>query len=56
MADGAIFLLPVTIDATNPYEALVPDKFKSVHFTHLPGGVVSEEFAGRLKNFMRPIA
>jgi hypothetical protein len=54
MADGAIFLLPVTIDATNPNEALVPDKFKALHFTHLPGGTVSEEFARRLKQFMRP--
>jgi hypothetical protein len=54
MADGAIFLLPVTIDATNPYDALVPDKFKAVHFTALPGGAVSEEFARRIKNVMRP--
>ena len=54
MADGAVFLLPVTTDGTNPYEALVPDRFKAVHFTHLPGGVVGEEFTRRLRDFMRP--
>ena len=40
MADGALFILPVTIDATTAAEALVPDKFKALHFTHLPGGEV----------------
>jgi hypothetical protein len=56
MADGAVFLLPVTIDATDPNEALVPDKFKSVHFTHLPGGQVSPEFGSRLGDFTKPSA
>lgn len=54
MADGAVFVLPVTIDGTNPNEALVPDKFKAVHFTHLPGGQVSAEFARTLGDYMRP--
>jgi len=53
MADGALFILPVSIDATNAAEALVPDKFKALHFTHLPGGVVSAEFAQRLSDFMQ---
>ena len=53
MADGALFLLPVTIDATTAGEALVPDRFKTVHFTHLPGGEVSDEFARRLQDCMR---
>jgi hypothetical protein len=56
MADGAVFLLPVTIDATDPNEAVVPDKFKSVHFTHLPGGQVSPEFGSRLGDFTKPSA
>jgi hypothetical protein len=51
MADGAIFILPVSIDATNPDEAVVPDKFRALHFTQLPGGAVSEEFASRLSGF-----
>jgi hypothetical protein len=40
MADGALFILPVCIDATTAAEALVPDKFKALHFTHLPAGEV----------------
>jgi hypothetical protein len=53
MADGALFALPVSIDATDPAAALVPDKFKALHFTQLPGGRVPPEFAQRLTDFMR---
>jgi hypothetical protein len=53
MADGALFILPVTIDATAAAEALVPDKFKALHFTQLPGGMVPTEFVQRLGDFMR---
>jgi hypothetical protein len=53
MADGALFILPVSVDATTVAEALVPDKFKALHFTHLPGGEVSAEFAARLADFMQ---
>jgi hypothetical protein len=53
MADGALFILPVCIDSTNTAEALVPDKFKALHFTQLPGGHVPAEFAQRLVDFTR---
>jgi hypothetical protein len=53
MADGALFILPVSIDATTAAAAIVPDKFKALHFTHLPGGEVPAEFAQRLTAFMR---
>ena len=53
MADGALYILPVSIDDTTVAEALVPDKFKALHFTQLPGGQVSPEFAQRLGDFMR---
>jgi len=53
MADGALFILPVSIDATSAAEALVPDKFKALHFTHLPGGEVQVDFAQRLTDFMQ---
>ena len=53
MADGALFVLPVSIDATNAADALVPDKFKTLHFSQLPGGQVPPEFARRLKDFMQ---
>ncbi len=53
MADGALFILPVTIDATNPIGALVPERFRALHFTQLEGGEVSPEFARRLAELMR---
>ena len=53
MADGALFLLPVTIDGTDPNGALVPDKFKALHFTALPGGEVTPEFVRRLSDFFQ---
>ena len=53
MADGALFILPVSIDGTTAAGALVPDKFKALHFTQLSGGQVSPEFAARLADFMR---
>ena len=53
MADGALFILPVSIDDTTAADALVPDKFKALHFTQLPGGEVPPEFATRVAGFMR---
>jgi hypothetical protein len=53
MADEALFILPVCVDSTNAADAFVPDKFKALHFTRLPGGQVSPEFVERLSNFMR---
>jgi hypothetical protein len=53
MADEALFILPVCVDSIQAGEALVPDKFKALHFNHLPGGQVSPEFAQRLGDFMR---
>jgi len=43
-----VFILPVCIDATDASRASVPDRFRSVHFTRLPGGEVTPEFAKRL--------
>ena len=53
MADGALFILPVTVAGTAAIDALVPDKFKALHFSQLPGGQVPTEFAQRLVDFMR---
>ncbi|MEO7500122.1 MAG: toll/interleukin-1 receptor domain-containing protein, partial [Casimicrobiaceae bacterium] len=56
IADSALFVLPVTIDDTDSGGAQVPDKFKSVHFTRLPGGEVPPEFADRLRGLLsKPI-
>lgn len=53
MADGALFILPVSLDATTAAEALVPDKIRSLHITQLPGGHVTPEFTQRLNDFMK---
>ncbi|HEY2276086.1 MAG TPA: toll/interleukin-1 receptor domain-containing protein [Steroidobacteraceae bacterium] len=53
MADGALFILPVSIDGTTAAEALVPDKFKALHFTELRAGQVPAEFVQRLADFMQ---
>ncbi|HQR11498.1 MAG TPA: toll/interleukin-1 receptor domain-containing protein [Casimicrobiaceae bacterium] len=52
IADSALFILPVCIDDTNSGDAQVPDKFRSVHFTRLPGGEVSPEFAQRIRDLL----
>ena len=53
MAEDALFILPVCIDATDQGGARVPDKFKAVHFTTMPGGEVSPGFANRLRELLR---
>ena len=53
MADGALFILPVSIDTTSAAEALVPEKFRALHFTQLPDGAVPPELAQRLLDFTR---
>jgi len=52
MADGAVFVLPACIDATPEAEAIVPEKFKAVHFTRMSGGEPPAEFVSRLKEFL----
>jgi hypothetical protein len=52
MADDAVFILPVCIDATDPRGARVPDRFKSVHVTQLAGGEATPEFVRRLKELL----
>jgi hypothetical protein len=53
MADGALFVLPVTIDDTDAAQALVPDRFKALHFTQLRDGAVTPDFAQRVADFMQ---
>jgi TolB-like protein len=48
MADDAAFLLPVVIDGTTDALARVPDKFRSVQWTRLPGGEAPPAFCQRV--------
>ena len=45
MAEGKAFLLPVVIDTTLDANALVPEKFREVQWTHLPEGTPVTAFA-----------
>lgn len=51
MADGAVFILPVCIDDTTEVAAVVPEKFRALHFARLPGGEPPPEFVARLQQF-----
>lgn len=49
MADDTAFLLPVVIDATRDADARVPEKFREVQWTRLPGGDTSPAFVERVR-------
>jgi hypothetical protein len=53
MAEGAVFILPVCVDDTREAEALVPERFRSLHFTRAPGGEPAPEFVRRLQELLR---
>jgi hypothetical protein len=44
-----VFILPVCIDDTPEADAFVPEKFRSLHITRLPGGEPSADFLRRLQ-------
>ena len=48
------FILPVVIDATRDTDALVPDKFREVQWTHCPAGEVSGKFVERVTKLLSP--
>jgi TolB-like protein/Tfp pilus assembly protein PilF len=50
------FLLPVVIDDTNDRDALVPDRFREVQWTRLPGGETSAPFVERVARLISPDA
>ena len=52
IAEGALFIMPICIDDTHAADAHVPDKFKALHITRLPGGEVPPEFARHLQDFL----
>jgi TolB-like protein/Tfp pilus assembly protein PilF len=46
------FLLPVVIDDTPDTDDRVPDRFREIQWTHLPGGVTSPAFIQRVKHLL----
>ena len=52
MAEDRTFILPIVIDGIADSEARVPEKFREVQWTHLPGGSVTQAFAGRVQQLL----
>jgi len=52
IADGAVFILPVCVDDTSEADAHVPERFKALHFTRLPGGEATPAFVTRLQDLL----
>ena len=52
MAEGAVFILPVCVDDTPEADALVPDRFRALHFARLPDGEPTPEFVRRLQDLL----
>ena len=48
MAAERSFVVPVVVDLTRERDALVPDSFRDVQWTHLPGGESSPAFVARV--------
>lgn len=48
IASGVPFILPVVVDDTREPDALVPDRFRKVQWTKIPGGNIPAEVQARL--------
>jgi TolB-like protein/lipoprotein NlpI len=54
MTADKVFLLPVVIDDTREDDERVPDKFRDVHWTRLPGGETPHAFVERVRRRVSP--
>ena len=54
MAEQKPFLVPVVVDGTRDQEAFVPDPFRAVQWTRLPGGETPPDFIERIKCLLSP--
>jgi TolB-like protein/Tfp pilus assembly protein PilF len=54
MAPDRAFLVPVVIDDTDEGDTSVPDRFREVQWTALPGGRATPEFSTRVAGLLSP--
>ena len=54
MAEQKAFLVPVVLDGTRDQEAFVPDGFRAVQWTRLPGGETPPAFVERIMRLLSP--
>jgi TolB-like protein/Flp pilus assembly protein TadD len=56
MSDRLTFLVPVVIDDTSDSRADVPERFRQVQWTRLPGGETPPAFVERIKRLLSPLS
>jgi TolB-like protein/Tfp pilus assembly protein PilF len=56
MAEDKAFVVPVAIDGTSERSARVPNSFKHVQWTRLPGGETPSTFVERVRRLLSPDA
>jgi TolB-like protein len=54
MSERAAFLVPVVVDETSESRADVPERFRAVQWTRLPGGETPVAFVERVKRLLSP--
>jgi TolB-like protein/tetratricopeptide (TPR) repeat protein len=54
MARNRVFIVPVCLDTTPEAGADVPESFRRVQWTHLPGGETPPAFGERIKRLLSP--
>ncbi|HEY5551801.1 MAG TPA: toll/interleukin-1 receptor domain-containing protein [Opitutaceae bacterium] len=53
IAETIPFILPIAIDPLNATDALVPERFRALQWTPLPGGAPTPEFVERMVRLIR---
>src|SRR5215469_9613682 len=54
MAENKAFLVPVVIDSTTDRDPSVPEKFRELQWTRLPGGEATSAFVERIRRLLSP--
>ena len=54
MTTNKAFLLPVVVDDTREDDENVPDRFRDIHWTRLPGGETPPAFVERVRRLVSP--
>jgi len=54
MTSNKAFFLPVVIDDTPEHDENVPDRFREIHWTRLPGGDTPPAFVERVRHLVSP--
>src|SRR4029077_11456654 len=54
MTTNKAFMLPVVVDDTREDDENVPDRFRDIHWTRLPGGETPPDFVERVRRLVSP--